>query len=154
MSERTGLVADEERDKPAGQDPETDFFRRITRGREFENYERSQWKKEVALAQFEVPTRLEGKRGREDIRLVDNKEGFTVVVEIKASNWDVMKPERVRPNALRHARQLWRYIEAELHPQDVIPAVVYPIAPQMPGRKDEIEAIFEERLIQVVWRIE
>jgi hypothetical protein len=114
------------------------FFHSIRRGRDFENGERSEWEK------------LE--RGREDIRIINDEDGYTVVIENKASNWDVMTSERVRPNALRHARQLWRYIEAELHLRNVIPAVVYPIVPQMPGRKEEIEEILNEHFIQVVWR--
>jgi hypothetical protein len=79
-----------------------------------------------------------------------------VIVELKASNWDQMTSRRVRPNALRHARQLWRYVETELDVlhHEVLPAIVYPVAPKTPGRKAEIEAILEERGIQVVWRAE
>jgi len=80
------------------------------------------------------------------------EEGHTVLVEIKASNWDKMAPHRVRPNALRHARQIWRYIESELADRPVLPALVYPNEPKTPGRKEEIEGILHERLIQVVWR--
>ena len=76
----------------------------------------------------------------------------TIVVELKASNWDKMKPHRVRPNALRHVRQIWRYIEAELTQQEVIPAIVYPATPKTPGRKNEIGRIMDEHWIQVVWR--
>lgn len=152
MSERSGGLHDNNDIKKTDNEADKKFFHRIQRGRVFENDERSQWKKDVASAQFEVSTQWQGKRGREDIRLIDEENGFTVVVEIKASNWDAMKPHRIRPNALRHANQLWRYIEAELHPQDVIPAVVYPAVPLTPGRKEEIEAIFDAHLIQVVWR--
>ena len=114
-----------------------EFLNHIIRGRNFETWERSKWTGEYnQFAEFEAPTELRGKRGREDIRLIDSDSSFTVVVELKASNWDKMKPHRVRPNALRHVRQLWRYIEAELSPQDVIPAIVYPATPQTTGRKN------------------
>ena len=92
------------------------------------------------------------KLGRIDLRLIDLGEGHTILVEVQASNWDRMAPHRVRPNALRHARPIWRYIEAELIDRPVLPAIVYPSEPDTPGRKEEIEGILHERLIQVVWR--
>ncbi len=131
------------------------FKSQISRGRQFEQRERSQWTGPYnQSAEFEAQTIHQGKRGRIDIKLVDPEQGFTVVTEIKASDWDAMKPRRVRPNALRHANQLWRYIEAELEHFDVIPAVVYPKSPKTPGRKEEIFKILDDRGIQVVWRDE
>jgi hypothetical protein len=106
------------------------------------------------LANFEAPTILKGKRGRIDIRLVDEGEVHTIIVEIKSTNWDIMEPYRIRPNVLRHARQLWRYIEAEIIKQPVIPAIIYPVSPKIPTRKQDIESILNERFIQVVWRDE
>lgn len=129
------------------------FRKRAIRGRRFETWERSKWAdpghegKEV-----EASTEWQGRRGRIDLRLIEVDEGYTVVVEIKATDWDRMAPHRIRPNALRHANQLWRYIEPELLERSVVPAIVYPIEPEFPGRKEEIEAILNERLIQVVWR--
>ena len=132
---------------------ERDFLNEITRGRDFEAWERSKWTSDYnRSAEFEAATELHGKRGREDIRLIDSEGGFTVLVELKASNWDKMKPHRVRPNALRQVRQIWRYIEAELSQQEVIPAIVYPAVPQTPGRRNEIERVMDEHGIQVVWR--
>lgn len=129
------------------------FLQWIKRGREFEEKERSQWSPEDGEElSFEAPSRWQGKRGRIDIRLFDLEEGFTVVVELKATDWDRMAPHRIRPNALRHARQVWRYIEAELENYDVVPALVYPSTPKTPGRKEEVESILHERFIQVVWR--
>lgn len=131
------------------------FLNRVKRGRKFENWERDQWVGDLnEQAKFEAATAYKGRRGRIDIKLVDEDEGHTIVVEIKATNWDKMKPYRVRPNALRHVRQLWRYIEAELEEGDVLPAIIYPRTPKTPGRKDEIEEILQEMGIQVVWRDE
>ena len=136
------------------------FLKQIRRGREFERWERSYWTgDETEDVGFETPTRWKGKRGRIDIRLADAEEGYIIVVELKATQWDKMLPHRVRPNALRHARQIWRYIEAELqqaqgdiHLNEVHPAIVYPTTPKTPGRKKEIETILNEQGIQVVWR--
>jgi hypothetical protein len=134
---------------------EKTFRKRVRRGRKFEQWERKFWHEGAnKLAEFEADTRWKGKRGRVDIRLVDAEEGHTVVVEIKATDWDVMKSHRVRPNALRHARQIWRYIEAELKRHSVLPALIYPRSPKTPGRKQEVEQILNDRLIQVVWRDE
>lgn len=61
--------------------------------------------------------------------------------------------DRVRPTAMKHARQIWRYIEAHLTPlEDVIPAIVYPSPPITAGRKEQVEEILNERGIQVIWR--
>jgi hypothetical protein len=131
------------------------FNKSIKRGREFEQWEHRQWKGKLnELAQLESPTEWQGKRGRIDIRLVDNDEGHTIVVEIKSTNWDVMKLYRIRPNVLRHANQIWRYIEDVLRNQSVLPAIIYPASPKRLARKVNIENILNERFIQVVWRDE
>jgi hypothetical protein len=132
------------------------FRRHIKRGREFEKWERSQWKGGINDAiESEAPTQFNGKSGRIDIRLYDTEEGHTVIVELKATQWDKMKSHRVRPNALRHARQIWRYIDAELEiNHSVLPAICYLAEPKTPGRKEEIEEILNEQAIQVVWRPE
>ncbi len=133
------------------------FLEQIRRGREFEERERSYWMDdEHKDAEFEAPIKWKGRRRRVDIGLGVEEEGY-MVVELKATDWDRMLPRRVRLNALRHARQVWRYIEAELAQeengiQQVHPALVYPVAPTIPGRKEEIERILNERDIQVVWR--
>lgn len=129
------------------------FANRVKRGRAFEQWERSRWTAgDHAAVEYEARTQWKGKRGRLDLRLIDLEEGQTAVVEIKATDWDAMAPHRVRPNALRHCGQLWRYIEAELADRPVLPAIVYPMVPETPCRKDEIEGILHERLVQVVWR--
>jgi hypothetical protein len=132
-----------------------EFLKRDQRGRKFEEWERSQWNSELnSAAEFEAPTSWKGKRGRVDIKLKLEEDGNIVIVEIKATEWDKLKEERVRPTALRHANQIWRYIDAHLTPLDVTPAIVYPSQPQTPGRKELLEEILNERGIQVVWREE
>ena len=131
------------------------FLKRVGRGRKFEEWERSHWKGGINDdAEFEASTQWNGKRGRVDIRLRMDEAGQIVIVEIKATDWDRMKANRMRPNALRHANQIWRYIEAHLKPSDVIPAIVYSSPPKTPGRKEQVESLLNERGIQVVWREE
>ena len=132
-----------------------EFYKQVSRGRKFEKWERSQWTGELnSTAEFEASTQWKGKRGRVDIRLKLEEDGNIVIVEIKATDWDRLMEHRVRPTALRHARQIWRYIEDHLDPSDVTPAIVYPSPPIAPGRKEQIEEILNERGIQVVWREE
>jgi len=129
------------------------FTKRVKRGRRFETWEWSKWDgPDHEGVESEASTAWKGRRGRIDLRLVDEEDGHSVVVETKATNWDKMAPHRVRPTALRHVRQLWRYIDAEVESRQVLPALVYPTEPITPGRKEQIEAILNERLIQVVWR--
>jgi len=132
-----------------------EFLNRVGRGRQFEAWERSQWNGKInSTADFEAPTVWKGKRGRVDIRLKLEEDGHMVIVEIKATQWDKLKKHRVRPTALRHAHQIWRYIDAHLSPLDVTPAIVYPSPPTRPGLKEQLEEILNERGIQVVWREE
>ena len=132
-----------------------EFIKRVNQGRKFEEWERSHWDSKLNSArEFEAPTRWAGKGGRVDIRLKLDEDGSVVIIEIKATNWDKLKEHRIRPTALRHSRQIWRYIEAHLSPLDVIPAIVYPSPPTVLGRKAQIEEILNERGIQVVWREE
>jgi len=132
-----------------------EFLKRVGRGRKFEAWERAHWNNELnSAAEFEAPTQWEGKRGRVDIRLKLEEDGEIVIVEIKATNWDNIKESGVRSTALRHSRQIWRYIEDHLTPLDVIPALVYPSPPLIPGRKEQLEEILNERGLQVIWREE
>jgi hypothetical protein len=133
---------------------ELTFRQRVQRGRAFEAWERSQWTDdEHRGVEFESAVRDGRRRRRIDIKLDEATKGAVVVVETKATDWDRMAQHRVRPNVLRHARQVWRYIEAELRrSKGVFPALVYPSAPRTPGRKEEIEAALHARGIEVIWR--
>ncbi|MBN1273446.1 MAG: hypothetical protein JXB26_14355 [Candidatus Aminicenantes bacterium] len=83
-------------------------------------------------------------------------DNLVAVVEIKASDWDRMKPAAVRRNAMRQARQIWSYIDAqiELEGKEVSPGVIFPKHPSDPKRLERIEEIFNDRGIQVVWHDE
>jgi hypothetical protein len=130
------------------------FLHRVQRGRAFEAWERSQWTDDDHRGvEFESGVRDGRRRRRIDIKLDGPTRGTVVVVETKATDWDRMAPHRVRPNALRHARQVWRYIEAEIgQGKAVFPALVYPAAPRTPGRREKIERALHARGIEVIWR--
>lgn len=78
-----------------------------------------------------------------------------LVGEIKQSDWDRMAPGRVRPNARRHGRQLWRYLDspevATVGQAWVQLFVEYPRRPITAGRAQEIEDVLAEYGVTVSW---
>ena len=67
-----------------------------------------------------------------------------------------MKPKAVRRNALRQVRQIWIYIDSQvaLEGKNVSPGIIFPTRPSYKNRLEEIEKIFIDRGIQVVWHDE
>lgn len=122
------------------------FHKLVQRGREFEKKEKREW---ISIKdgepEFEVCTvSPKGRRGRIDIR-IEEMNDYVSVVEIKATDWDHILPHRVRPTVLRHARQIWRYIEAELaEKSDVCPGIVYPSVPSDSSRRKTVETAMPE----------
>lgn len=133
-------------------------IRRIRAGRAFEKAERREWLPSSCGdpddARFEAPTVLAHKRGRIDVRL--QWKGLVVLIELKATSWDRMKAHRVRPNALRHLRQLYRYVDGELErdTEGICHGIVYERAPRSQKRRKLLEALFHEHRVQLVWRHE
>ena len=122
------------------------------RGRAFEAEERAGWARlDPASVGFEAPTAWKGRRGRVDI-LVDDDSGLVAIVEVKATNWDLIKPSRVRETALRHYRQRWRYIDDYVETRQVSPGIVYPFAPRATERRSAVKEALDERFVQCVWR--
>ena len=103
-----------------------------------------------------VPT---GRRGRIDLLLETDDGGrpLLVIVEVKSTDWDARAPHRVAPNLARHARQVWRYLDALLPRLDtgelagVQAALVYPRRPSHPGRAEAIEQAVERQGITVLF---
>lgn len=132
------------------------IIKRIRAGRAFEKAERREWLPSKCGdpddARFEAPTILARKRGRIDVRL--EWRGLVVLIELKATNWNRMKTHRVRPNALRHIRQLYRYVDGELErgTDGICHGIVYARAPQQIARRKFLEALFREHFVQLVWR--
>jgi hypothetical protein len=114
-------------------------------GRRFEDREKATWQKlDSGRAETEARTVFERRRGRVDVR-VDEEDGSVSIVELKATDWDRMKANRVRPNALRHARQVWRYVNAELSEgAEVCPGVVYESTPSDHAVRSLVEETLNE----------
>jgi hypothetical protein len=92
------------------------------------------------------------RRGRLDI-FVDEVGDFVSVVEIKATNWDQVRPQNRRKVMGSHRRQVWRYIEkfVDADSISVCPGIIYPTAPLTPGLRSEIEKYLNHHGLQVVW---
>jgi hypothetical protein len=100
-----------------------------------------------------------GRRGRIDLLLETDDGGrpLLVIVEVKSIDWDARAPHRIRPNLARHARQMWRYLDALMPRLDagelagVQAALVYPRRPTHPGRAEAIEQVLERQGISVLF---
>ena len=133
--------------------------KRLRRGKEFHRKIQREWldtAQGIILPEKTI-RRLKGRKGRVDIFVDDDSdENHVAVVEIKASDWDQMKPKAVRRNSLRQVRQIWSYIDSqvELEGKDVSPSIIFPTRPSEENRLEEIEKIFNDWGIQVVWQDE
>lgn len=124
------------------------------RGRLFEMEERAGWDHvPKEFVSHETQTEWLTKKGRIDIR-IDEQDGVVTIVELKATDWDRQKPERLRPNALRHARQVWRYINdyVENRGKVVFAGIVYENEPRSEAVRLAVEEIVNAKFIQVAWR--
>ena len=67
-----------------------------------------------------------------------------------------MKPKSVRRNALRQVRPIWSYIDSQvaLEGKAVFPGSIFPTRPSDENRLEQIEGIFNDWGIQVVWHDE
>ncbi len=85
---------------------------------------------------------------------ISNAQGALAGIgEVKATDWDRVRMERVRMLARRHARQVWRYIDAHTSQGlDVSPGLIYPKPPRSARKRALVESVLSERFIQCVWR--
>ena len=132
---------------------------RLRRGKVFHKKIQKEWLETAqgVILPEKTIQRLTKRRGRIDIFVDDDSDNNHVaVVEIKASDWDKMKPKAVRRNAMRQVRQIWSYIDAqlELEGKEVSPGIIFPRCPSDPERLKEIESILNDSGIQVVWHDE
>ena len=133
--------------------------KRLRRGKDFHRKIQKEWldTAEGVILPEKTIRRLTGRRGRVDIFVDDDSdENHVAVIEIKASDWDRMKPKSVRRNAMRQVRQIWSYIDSQvdLEGKDVSPGIIFPTRPSDKNRLEEIEDIFNDWGIQVVWHDE
>jgi hypothetical protein len=98
-----------------------------------------------AFVSFKELKEIKQKSGRMDI-LIKELGDFVTIVEIKATNWDNIKPENIKRNLYRHQKQLFNYIDKflEIDKLDVCLGIVYPKPPKKEGLKEFIEKYLED----------
>ena len=110
----------------------------LVRGKQFEKRVKKDWKNSadgIMLMEHTINLSLKSeigsrvKRGRLDI-LVSELGDFISIVEIKATNWDRIKPVNITKNLGSHQRQIWKYIKefTDIEKTDVCAGVIYPSA--------------------------
>ena len=130
----------------------------IRRGRLFEQRERREWTPAKSgrpnRTAFEAVSLFDRRRGRIDIRL--EWEDLIVLLELKSTDWNRLKPHRIRPTALRHIAQLYRYVDGELENGNtgICHGIVYEHRPRLATRRQQLARIFSERCVQLVFRDE
>ena len=140
----------------------------LRRGKAFHREVQEEWRQTAESDVYAERTFMstDGKRrNRLDIIVDDESPDNDVVavVEIKATDWDKIREDRIRPNARRQIRQVWRYIETQIADgehvatglrKDVCPGIIFPKRPKDKQRSELIESMFEEEGIVVVWHDE
>ncbi len=89
-------------------------------------------KREIEVIYEGKTQRKMGDYGRMDIFIDDREEGYVVIYEIKATDWDKIKESNILKNLESHGRQLHRYIEKFVneHNDIVVHGVIYPKPPK------------------------
>jgi hypothetical protein len=131
---------------------------RFVAGRKFEDLVKADFALSDGAQLERRVVEVSGRRGRADIWVVfDRSSGgeptASAIFEVKATSWDLIAPLRMRPNLLRMARQLWRYMDAaiEMESQGVQAYLVFPTAPVDMYVRRVVEMILAERGIVTLW---
>ena len=89
--------------------------------------------------------------GRADIFIY--LETFAAVFELKATDWDRIKPANVDRNLYRHQRQIFKYVDSQMRVfEGVSLGILYPAPPKRPGLRSYIEEAMTSRYgLPVYW---
>jgi len=83
------------------------------------------------------------KTGRVDIWVDDLDNDAVAVFEIKATDWDLIRPRNVRRNIYRHQKQLLDYVYTYYRRDglQVSYGLIYPYPPTKAGLREEVEEL-------------
>jgi hypothetical protein len=134
---------------------------RLAKGRAFHDAVQSAFLTDLADATGfrERGWRLtEGGRGRVDLAVVaDDREKMLIIIEIKGTDWDKIRADRVKRNVQRHIRQLLTYLATAITEletgqwEGVAGALLYPSRPASAESLACIEAAAAEQAIMLSW---
>jgi hypothetical protein len=138
----------------------------LRRGKAFHKLIQDEWLREAEgqITPERHVVKPSGRKGRVDVFVDDNNpNGVVAIVEIKATDWDEIAEKNVRRNVRRQIRQVWSYIESQIiggeyvtagEGKSVCPGIIFPRRPTDTQRMKQIEELFEEEGIAVVWHDE
>ena len=124
------------------------------RGKKFQEIVREDFRnnnKSGTVGFEEVRKISDRKKGRIDI-LVSDLGDYVAVYEIKATNWDRIKPKNIKKNAWSHQRQLMKYVETYIEENiDVCLGIIYPEPPTTPELRKAIEEYLDRYGAPAYW---
>jgi len=127
---------------------------KLLQGKIFQEIVREDFRKnnKDGLLGFEKTRMLKGNRkGRLDV-LVTDLGDYVAVYEIKATDWDRIKPKNIKKNAWKHQRQLIKYVDSYVEEDvDVSLGIIYPYPPKKQGLKELIESYLENYGTPAYW---
>ena len=134
----------------------------LKRGKQFHQMVQGDWLKTAKDGRINIEQILELKKqrkvnirkkiGRMDI-LVNEMSDYVSIVEIKSTNWDLIKPQNIQKLLSSHQRQVWKYIEAFINRKkiDVCPGIIYSHSPKSKYLQNRVEDYLNSYGLQVVW---
>ena len=102
---------------------------------------------------FKELKNIKQRSGRIDI-FIDEISDFVTIVEIKATDWDKIKPKNINRNLYRHQKQIFRYIDkyVDVDKLDVCLGIIYPKPPVKKGLRKYLEKYMEDNYgLPVYW---
>ena len=119
----------------------------LKRGKVFQQKVYEDFKSHNKSGEFEAEQSrhlINGKIGRMDV-LISDMDGMVAIYEIKATNWDRIKPKNIKKNAWSHQRQLHKYVETYIEEgTDVCVGIIYPDPPS----SDDLRVMLEDYLTE------
>ena len=94
---------------------------------------------------FEKLEEIKQQSGRMDI-LITELSDFVTILEIKATDWDKIKPQNIKKNLYKHQKQLFNYVDkfVNVDKTDVCIGIIYPDLPKREGLRQLIENYLDE----------
>jgi len=94
---------------------------------------------------FENMEKIKQRSGRMDI-LITELGDFVTILEIKATDWDNIKPKNIKKNLYRHQKQLFNYVDKfiDIDKTDVCIGIIYPEPPKKIGLRQFIDDYLDE----------
>lgn len=124
------------------------------RGKQFQKIVREDFRKnnKDGRLTFEKIRKLSKKKtGRLDI-LISELGDYVAVHEIKATDWDLIKPKNIKKNAWRHQNQLCKYVDTYIRENvNVCVDIIYPTPPETFGLRETIENYLEHYGAPAYW---